>query len=72
MKDMINREQLVEMYIKLNEEFRDYDNEINELENELYDLIYSVEETDDDILGVKDERVEEDMSRIVDPRDMMI
>ena len=40
---MTKQELLTEAYIKLSEEFRDYDDEINEIEEELYDLIDSVD-----------------------------
>lgn len=39
----MNKEELVEAYIKIEESFRDIDKDIEELENKLYDLISGVE-----------------------------
>lgn len=66
---MTNQEKLTEAFIKLSEDFRDYDEDIDKLEDELYDLIYSIDTNirwDDIYDYVCDEEMcyEDDIERI--------
>ena len=66
---MTKQEKLIEAYIRLNEAFRDYDDSIEDLEGELYDLIHSVDTNilwDEIYNYVCDEEVfyEDDIQRI--------